>query len=494
MHADVAILGSGFAGSLCALIADKIGLRPVLIDKARHPRFAIGESSTPIANMILRDLAQRYDMPWLLPLSSYGTWQRTTPHLVVGRKRGFSYFYHEHGQSFQADLAHHHELLVAASSDNDQCDTHWLRADFDTFLADKVRTAGIPYFDRTHLHTLTPGPPWTLLGKRENTSVTLTADFIIDGTGAAGAVPHALDIARKTTGFYTQSRALFSHMLDVHLWSDVLIAAGGSPTDHPYACDDAALHHVFDDAWLWLLRFNDDRVSVGLMQDAERFPLNASLSPEAEWQAWLQQYPSVAQQFDAAHLAPTPNRFIRTPPLQRRWTHTVGPTWALLPHTAGFIDPLHSTGIAHSLCGVERLMALIQQHWQHPTLPQALATYERILFQELAFIDRLVAACYRTMGHFDAFIASTMLYFTATITYERQRAAQTGFDRAFLCADEGPLFNLATTCVRWASLVKTPEDVQAYRQLIERAIAPYNTAGLFRPDVPNMYHHTVAPV
>ena len=45
--ADIAILGSGFAGSLTTLIVDRIGLTPVLIDRARHPRFAIGEPTAP---------------------------------------------------------------------------------------------------------------------------------------------------------------------------------------------------------------------------------------------------------------------------------------------------------------------------------------------------------------------------------------------------------------------------------------------------------------
>ena len=69
---DVVVFGSSFAGSLTALIAERIGLRPVLVEKRSHPRFALGESSTPVADMVLRDLALRYDLPRLLPLTKYG--------------------------------------------------------------------------------------------------------------------------------------------------------------------------------------------------------------------------------------------------------------------------------------------------------------------------------------------------------------------------------------------------------------------------------------
>ena len=62
---DILIAGSGFAGSLLALILDRCGFRVCLVEKYRHPRFAIGESSTPIADMVLRELSKRYDIPWL---------------------------------------------------------------------------------------------------------------------------------------------------------------------------------------------------------------------------------------------------------------------------------------------------------------------------------------------------------------------------------------------------------------------------------------------
>ncbi|MCA9167813.1 MAG: FAD-dependent monooxygenase, partial [Planctomycetales bacterium] len=68
---DVAVLGAGFGGSLTALLLNRIGLRTVLIERSSHPRFAIGESSTPIADCVLRDLARRYDLPQLMPLASF---------------------------------------------------------------------------------------------------------------------------------------------------------------------------------------------------------------------------------------------------------------------------------------------------------------------------------------------------------------------------------------------------------------------------------------
>ena len=57
-----------------------------LVDQARHPRFAIGESSTPIADAILDRLGQKYDIPTLRNLSCWGVGRRTTPHSLAGVK------------------------------------------------------------------------------------------------------------------------------------------------------------------------------------------------------------------------------------------------------------------------------------------------------------------------------------------------------------------------------------------------------------------------
>ena len=48
----IMIIGSGFGGSILAAILAKAGIRVMLVDHQSHPRFAIGESSTPTANLI----------------------------------------------------------------------------------------------------------------------------------------------------------------------------------------------------------------------------------------------------------------------------------------------------------------------------------------------------------------------------------------------------------------------------------------------------------
>ena len=70
---DIAVVGSGFAGSLMAMIARRQGHSVVLLERGKHPRFMIGESSTPLSNLLLEDLATRYDLPDLKPLTKWGS-------------------------------------------------------------------------------------------------------------------------------------------------------------------------------------------------------------------------------------------------------------------------------------------------------------------------------------------------------------------------------------------------------------------------------------
>src|SRR5262245_52376297 len=115
LEVDVAIAGSGFAGSLIAMALNRRGFRVVLVERGRHPRFAIGESSTPLANLLLEEIAERYDLPRIRTFSKWGTWQRTHPDVACGLKRGFTFFFHQPGQPFVDTDGHDHQLMVAAS-------------------------------------------------------------------------------------------------------------------------------------------------------------------------------------------------------------------------------------------------------------------------------------------------------------------------------------------------------------------------------------------
>ena len=48
--------------------------------------------------------------------------------------------------------------------------------------------AGLPYHDRTVIESIESGPPWKLIGRREGEAVEITARFLVDASGAGGAL------------------------------------------------------------------------------------------------------------------------------------------------------------------------------------------------------------------------------------------------------------------------------------------------------------------
>src|SRR5262245_28087691 len=101
---QVIVVGSGFGGSLTAMIARRLGFSTALIERGRHPRFAIGESSTPLANLLLGEIAADYDLPFVQPLCKWGSWQKQLPHIGCGIKRGFTFYHHAFGRRFGPNM------------------------------------------------------------------------------------------------------------------------------------------------------------------------------------------------------------------------------------------------------------------------------------------------------------------------------------------------------------------------------------------------------
>src|SRR6266853_3313160 len=128
---EVVIVGSGFAGSLLARILAVQGYDVVLLERGTHPRFAIGESSTPLANLTLERLARRYGLDDCYDLAAHGRWVARFPELRRGLKRGFTFYRHHAGRPFANAGLRSERLLVAASPNDHVADHHWLRADVD---------------------------------------------------------------------------------------------------------------------------------------------------------------------------------------------------------------------------------------------------------------------------------------------------------------------------------------------------------------------------
>src|SRR6266436_2353605 len=166
------------------MIAKRLGLSVVLLERGAHPRFAIGESSTPLANLLIEELSRRYGLPRLLPLAKRGTWQQAYPDIACGLKRGFTFFHHTANAPWLDSAEHASQLLVAASPNDRIADTHWYRPDFDHFLVREAQAQGVEYVDRVKLdEPRFSATGVTLHGERGGHALSWTARFLVDATG-----------------------------------------------------------------------------------------------------------------------------------------------------------------------------------------------------------------------------------------------------------------------------------------------------------------------
>ena len=492
---DFLITGGGFAGSITALCLNSAGYNVCLVERDEHPRFSIGESSTPIADMILRDLADEYNLPELKKLSRYGTWQTHYPNVKCGIKRGFSYYKHTEYASFSSDDNHSRELLVAASMDDDNSDTQWYRPDTDYLFVQLVKDAGIDYLDRTNIQSIrkTATGSWSVQADQKGTVVSIKADFIIDATGSPKFSGHFLGTTSSSQKFHTNTRAIYSHFENVPEWQSYLDKNDFKTDDYPYKPDHSALHQLLEPGWLWMLRFNDGLLSSGMVLNGSQ---KSEMSASEEWDHVLSKYPSLHTLFRSSNLAKMPGKFIKTGRLQRRLNRMVGDGWAALHHTAGFVDPLHSTGIAHSLAGVEKLVSLLVSTQANENERNIrLNAYQSAFFDELEHIDLLVAGCFESRHHFDLFTAYSMLYFACSIHYEQKRLSGQK-PEYFLSAGHPKLTSIVHRCFDELSGLldnetsPSPSEIQAFISLVSEQIKPLNSAGLMDPSKKNMYEHT----
>ena len=475
MHvdADVAVIGSGFGGSLAALGLLRRGRRVALVERGRHPRFAIGESSTPLANLLIEEIADRYDLPRVRAFSKWGTWQRSRPDVACGLKRGFTFFFHQPGQAFPDDVERDRQLMVAASPHDEIADTHWYRPDVDRTLMEEAQAGGAVYLDVTRLDRLRhEGDVTVLEGERDGRPVRIRARFVIDATGPRGFLHHALQLPTAPLRWLPATHGLYSHFASVERW-DALRATRDIP---PYPVDDAALHHVFPGGWIWVLRFNNGITSAGAaLTDAAAAAVGAADGAKA-WERLLATLPSVAGQFRPAH-ATLP--FVHAPRLAFRSARAAGPSWALLPSAAGVIDPLLSTGFPLTLLGILRLLDVLERTSPGPEREAALGRYEQTTLRELDATERLVGALYANMHAPPLFKRLSLLYFAAASFSETvRRLRKPELAPGFLLNGHPRFGPESAACADAAATSPEGDARRALEARIDRAIAPFDAAGL----------------
>lgn len=507
---DIAILGSGFASSLCASILAKNGRSVVIVDRGKHPRFSIGESTTPAADFLLHHIADRYGLTELLPLARYGSWVRHHPHVRCGCKRGFSYVWHGDGAEYVPTSDHRNELMVTANASREVADTQWYRPDVDMFFLRTAQSYGALVIEDATIEGIESDDKGNhvIAYTRQGQEFNIRSPFVIDGSGPQSLLMNRYGGADLTPLLSTNTSAIYSHFEGGQVTETWLKNQKAAIQDFPYPFDEAAVHHLFRDGWLWQIGFDGNLTSIGFVTLESNYPAHrichlatrdsdrsTSGIANQDWQNKLNRYPVLRDLYGDCNIADFPGRVFSMPRIQRLRENAAGENWAALSFTAGFIDPLHSTGIAHTLSTVERLCEILISP-DVGARKSKLKTYSSQLVSEFKHIDRIIATCYACLHDFELFSAATMVYFAAAIALERHRGLN--LETGFLLSRDVEFCRIvvetekATKSLAMQESRPSRNEIASLIRNIEERLRPYNHVGLFTPTTRNMILHTTA--
>jgi len=402
---DVAVIGSGIAGSALAAILARHGLKVVVFEAKSHPRFAIGESLILETSETFRAMAELYDVPELAFFSAENYFSHIgTSH---GVKRHFTFLYHpdERGDR-TADPSKVLQAVIPKQPHGHEL--HLYRQDTDYFLMTVAVRYGAVVLQNMPVGEVT----FTAGGALVKTpgGRCFEAAYVVDAGGFRSVLADAFDL--RHTALQTHSRAIFTHMIEVPCYHQVRASQGHYGV--PFRFSEGTLHHLFEGGWLWVIPFNNHArstnplCSVGLMLDPRVHPPDSSLEADEEFHAFIHRFPGLPRQFEGARAVRT---WTRTERIQYGARRIVGDRFCLLGHAAGFIDPLFSKGLYASLYSVSVLADLL-------LTARASGDYSAAAFQPLeqttqAFIeqnDRLIANAYRSFSNYKLWAPYSVLW------------------------------------------------------------------------------------
>jgi len=322
---------------MLACILAKHGLSTLLIEELAHPRFTIGESLIPETGVRLRILAEKHGVPEIGWIGSFHA-LRDNVSSACGVKRSFAFMYHRPGETHRAEETNQLPTLTPPFGP----DSHLFRQDTDAYLAAIAVKYGADFRQQTKIAGLDFRPDEVKLTTDKGEEI--LCSFVIDAGGMRSHLATQFKLRDETPRFRTNTRALYTHMIDVKP-ADLLV---NGKHGLPSPLGQATMHHIFDGGWIWVIPFNNHRdatnplTSVGMMLDRRKFP-NPEGSPEEEFRRIISRFPTVRKHFaDARAVRP----WVGSGRIQYSQPHCIGPRYIQLPHAACFVDPLFSSGLS----------------------------------------------------------------------------------------------------------------------------------------------------
>jgi tetracycline 7-halogenase / FADH2 O2-dependent halogenase len=364
------------------------GLNVLMLDSEVHPRFAIGEATTPDTNLRLKLLSLKYDLPEIGHLSAFEP-LRDNVSPACGVKRAFSFLYHRDGQEQQPLESQQYPTLAPPMG----ADCHFFRQDTDAYMMTVAMRYGARVRQQTRVAEIDFGEDVVTVTTQKGE--TFTATYLVDATGMRSVLAEKLQLRKDSAEFRTNSRAIYTHFVGVKPYDQV--GAPRSAHGLKYPICQSTLHHIFEGGWFWVIPFDNHKdstnplCSVGLVLNREIHP-ETGMDPEEEFWTHVRRFPAMVRQFEKAQAV---RGWVSTGRLQYGSRTITGHRYCLLSHAGFFIDPLYSSGLALTTATVDLLSGkLLQAFRANDFAVERFESLNEFFHKNISYFDSVVGSSF----------------------------------------------------------------------------------------------------
>jgi flavin-dependent dehydrogenase len=380
---QVVVIGGGPAGSTAAAILALAGIRCILLEKERFPRFHIGESLMTETYWVL----QKIGVLDRLKASEFPR-KYSVQFFSASGKPSKPFYFRDHAP---------HESSVTWQVE---------RSEFDRLLLENAASRGAEVrmgakVEKVLFEGGAPSPPASgpTAGHAEGRATgvrgtysdgrefRISCDVVVDASGLGSILARQLGFARKDPKL--DKAAVYAHFEGAR--RDPGIDEGAtlviSTKDHR--------------GWFWYIPLSRDRVSVGVVASA-RDLLKDRGSPEKVLEAEIAECSAVRDRLARARRI-SPVRV--TGDYTWRSTRCAGDGYVLIGDAFGFIDPIYSSGVLLALKSGELAAEAITQAFKAGDLSASrLEIYGAPLVEGMEALRKLVYAFYTPGFSFAGFV------------------------------------------------------------------------------------------